>query len=91
MRPCGLLPLTLLRYRSVIVSGGLDCELGVARAPAERPHAPPQGLPFGGGLFGLETGRDFSDEILECCQFAAECRRNADEADDLQEAILARQ
>jgi len=31
----------------------------------------------------LATGRDFSDEILECCQFAAECRRNADEADDL--------
>jgi hypothetical protein len=25
----------------------------------------------------------FSDEILECCQFAAECRRNADETDDL--------
>jgi hypothetical protein len=31
----------------------------------------------------VATGRDFSDEILECCQFAAECRRNADEADDL--------
>ena len=25
----------------------------------------------------------FSDEILECCQFADECRRNADKADDL--------
>jgi hypothetical protein len=25
----------------------------------------------------------FSDEILECCQFAAECRRNADKTDDL--------
>ena len=24
----------------------------------------------------------FSDEVLECCQFADECRRNADEADD---------
>jgi hypothetical protein len=24
----------------------------------------------------------FSDDILECCQFADECRRNADEADD---------
>ena len=31
----------------------------------------------------METGRDFSDEILECCQFAAECRRNADAADNL--------
>jgi hypothetical protein len=31
----------------------------------------------------LATGRDFSDEIHECRQFAAECRRNADEADDL--------
>jgi hypothetical protein len=31
----------------------------------------------------LEIGRDFSDEILECCQFAAECRRNAHEAADL--------
>jgi hypothetical protein len=31
----------------------------------------------------LATGRDFSEEIFECCQFAAECRRNADEADDL--------
>jgi hypothetical protein len=24
----------------------------------------------------------FSDEVLECCQFADECRRNAGEADD---------
>jgi hypothetical protein len=30
----------------------------------------------------LEIGRDFSDEILDCCQFADECRRNADETDD---------
>ena len=31
----------------------------------------------------METGRDFGDEILECCQFAAECQRNVDDADDL--------